>query len=75
MAGTQQREKPAGTWRTLLGGYDSLTLDPSPRLRRVREEMSRPPEEAMQSAWKMVGRALLEAMRTISPKSGAGRSS
>lgn len=66
MAGTQQKEKSAGAWQTLLDGYDSLTLDPSPALRRVREEMSRPPEEAIQSAWKEVGSALLEAMRAVS---------
>lgn len=49
----------------LLEGFDSLTLDPSPRLRRVREEMSRTPEAGIESAWKAVGEAMTEAMRSI----------
>ena len=49
----------------LLEGFDSLTLDPSPRLRRVREEMSRPPEAAIENAWKSVGEAMTEAIRSI----------
>ena len=75
MTGTRQTERPASPLRTLLDGYGSLTLDPSPKLRQVREEMSRPPEEAIKSAWISVGRALLEAMRLIFSKPGAGRSS
>jgi hypothetical protein len=28
-------------WRALLGGFASLTLDPSPRLRKLRREAER----------------------------------
>jgi hypothetical protein len=62
-----RKDRPASeAYRALLDGYRSLSLDPSPRLRQIREDMSRPPEEAIESAWKVVGRALLKAMRTFS---------
>lgn len=66
MAGMRQTETPPEAWRTLLAGYRSLTLDPSPSLRRTRLEMSRPAEEAMRSAWRSVGRAVLETVRAVS---------
>lgn len=73
MAGTQEKEKAAGIWRSLLEGYDSLTLDPSPSLRRTREALSRTPESGMESAWKTVGRALVQAMRSVSSTFGPRR--
>jgi hypothetical protein len=72
MTGTHQKERPSPL-ATLADGYRSLTLDPSPRLRQIREQMSRPPEEAIENAWKMVGRALLKAMRMIVVTPGNSR--
>lgn len=72
MTRTHQKETPS-LLATLADGYRSLTLDPSPRLRQIREQMSRPPEEAIADAWKMVGRALRNAMRTVGVMRGNDR--
>jgi hypothetical protein len=64
MAGTHEKPTPDHL-TTLLEGYRSLTLDPSPRLRQIREGMSRPPEAAIENAWQMVGKAILRAMRSV----------
>jgi hypothetical protein len=72
MTGTHQKETPSPL-ATLADGYRSLTLDPSPRLRLIREQMSRSPEEAIENAWTMVGRALLKAMRMIAVKTSSDR--
>lgn len=66
MATTRSRKKIYRRRSRLMSGYDSLTLDPSPRLRNLREETFRPSEAAMENAWKGVGSALLSAMRTAS---------
>jgi hypothetical protein len=51
--------------RSILSqGYDSLTLDPSPRLRRTRRELFPPSETALASAWKSVASAMTEAVET-----------
>jgi hypothetical protein len=49
----------------LMSGFDSLTLDPSPRLRRVRNEMSRPRDAAIADVWKSVARAMGEDMSSV----------
>lgn len=49
----------------LMNGFDSLTLDPSPRLSHAREEMSRPREAAIAEVWKSVGKALGEAILSV----------
>lgn len=64
MALPDMRKTPRRPSR-LLEGFDSLTLDPSPRLRRLRMEMSRPPEAGLESAWKTVGEAMAEAVRSL----------
>lgn len=63
-----EQESPLAT---LLDGYNSLRLDPSARLRLIRQEMSRPPEEAIEGAWRIVGRAFLKAMRMSVQSLGA----
>jgi hypothetical protein len=57
----------------LVTGFDSLTLDPSPRLRRARDELARSSEAGIAEVWKSVGRALAEAMTSVSRTLGAGR--
>jgi hypothetical protein len=49
-----------------MKGFDYLTLDPSPRLRKIREEQrkrSADPTEVVRQAWLSVGAALAEAFR------------
>ncbi len=51
----------------LRKGFEYLTLDPSPRLRRLREEQRTRlsnPNEVVMRAWLRVGVALKEALRT-----------
>jgi hypothetical protein len=40
----------------LMAGFDSLTLDPSPRLRRVRQQMTRQNQATIGNAWKAQGK-------------------
>jgi hypothetical protein len=53
----------------LLGGFRSLTLDPSPQLRRSRESLAN--RRPMASAWTVVGKAMRQSTdavgRTIRP--------
>lgn len=71
MATTQDRPRPkkqqlAGN--RILGGFDYLTLDPSPRLRKMREEHEKrttDPATVIRDAWMQVGTAIAEAFRTI----------
>jgi hypothetical protein len=65
MATTQDREKVSRRRSRLTTGYDSLTLDPSPRLRRLRREVFPPSETGIENAWKSVGSAMSQAMRTV----------
>lgn len=60
------------TPRTTLGsrlnkGFDSLTLDPSPRLHQARLEMSRAHPLTMADVWTTVARALAEAVKVVAP--------
>jgi hypothetical protein len=66
MATTRSRKKIDKRRSRLMSGYDSLTLDPSPRLRHLWEEMFPPSETVLENAWKHVGSALLSAMKTTS---------
>lgn len=50
----------------LARGFDSLTLDPSPRLRKKREQVQR--SMTVQQAWKTVGSAIAEAIRLVIPR-------
>jgi hypothetical protein len=50
----------------LADGFDSLTLDPSPRLRRTRQQMARQSHSTMGNAWKNTGQALVAAMISVS---------
>jgi hypothetical protein len=70
MATTQRRqrpeERPAGGER-IAKGFDYLTLDPSPRLRKMRKDQARgmtDPAEVVRRAWQSVGTAIAEAIRT-----------
>jgi len=69
MATIQRRPDP-GTRarRRVTRGFDYLTLDPSPRLRRMREsqeERAKDPAEMIREAWSSVGAAIREASRII----------
>jgi hypothetical protein len=51
-----------------MKGFDYLTLDPSPRLRKMREEQAKrttDPTEVVRQAWLSVGAAIAESFRTI----------
>lgn len=61
MATTTRTPKPSRQ-PDLLTGFDSLTLDPSPRLRRKRRELSRQNQATFQDAWITVGEVLYEVM-------------
>jgi hypothetical protein len=71
MATTQRRprqEKPPTAGQQIVKGFDYLTLDPSPRLRRMREELGKStpdPAEVVRKAWLTVGAAITEALRII----------
>jgi hypothetical protein len=59
-------EKPPSAEKRLLKGFDYLTLDPSPRLRKVRQEQRKrtaDPTEVIRQAWLNVGAAITEAFR------------
>jgi hypothetical protein len=58
--------KPASAAQRAMRGFDYLTLDPSPRLRKLREEQSKrtaDPTEVVRQAWLSVGAAIAEAFR------------
>ncbi len=54
------QETPA---ERLTRGFSYLTLDPSARLRRLRENQAT--EDTLAQAWIMVGNAIREAIRII----------
>jgi hypothetical protein len=63
------KTRPQGAMRrkpNLTAGFDSLTLDPSPRLRRTRERVARESQATIGSAWKYTGQALAAAMISVS---------
>jgi hypothetical protein len=56
-------------------GFDYLTLDPSPRLRKFREEQeakSANPAQLLKEAWESVGAALHEAIRMTRERINSG---
>ena len=69
MATTQRRprrEKLPTPGQRLAKGFGYLTLDPSPRLRRMREEQEKntqDPAEVVRQAWLSVGAAIREALQ------------
>jgi hypothetical protein len=77
MATIQQRsrpEKPATPRRQIVKGFSYLTLDPAPRLRRMREEqqkMTMEPTEVVRRAWESVGAAITEALRVTSTRANS----
>jgi hypothetical protein len=68
-------ERTSRLWSRLTAGYDTLTLDPSPTLRQMQQELSQPSERIIQSAWTSVGSALVGAMKTAAQALRAGQSS
>lgn len=56
------RTRAVSRWPDLLTGFDSLTLDPSPRLRRARQNLTGQHQDPVAAAWRDVGRALADAM-------------
>jgi hypothetical protein len=75
MATTQSRthpKNPPDTRQRVTKGFSYLTLDPSPRLRKLREglEKSTPdPAEVVRQAWLRVGAAIREAMQIVGASS------
>lgn len=47
----------------LAKGFDSLTLDPSPRLRRARQTAAK--HNPMAQAWIIVGRAMFKSVKSV----------
>jgi hypothetical protein len=69
MATTQHQRKPEAEKRESLvraldKGFDSLTLDPSPHLRQVRRSLAARNSTTFEQAWRDVGRAIADAMRS-----------
>ncbi len=55
----------------MMRGFDYLTLDPSPRLRRMRVEQQRSandPTQVIREAWLSVGAAIRQALQLTSGK-------
>jgi hypothetical protein len=51
-----------------MRGFDYLTLDPSPRLRKLREDQekrAKDPAQVIREAWSSVGIAIREALQVI----------
>jgi hypothetical protein len=74
MATTQRqlnpKSKPTVEGR-MTKGFDYLTLDPSPRLRKMREaqeKAARDPAEVIREAWLTVGTAIREALQVARSK-------
>lgn len=55
----------------LSTGFDMLTLDPSPHLRATRQELSQ--REPMAEAWRVIAKAMVTAMKSISRDLGTSR--
>jgi hypothetical protein len=77
MTTTQRRPAPemkptAG--KRITRGFDYLTLDPSPRLRRMRVEQQRAakdPAQVIREAWLSVGAAIRQALQLTIGKSNS----
>jgi hypothetical protein len=55
-----------------MKGFDYLTLDPSPRLRKMREaqqKAAKDPAQVIREAWLSVGAAIRGALQATLPKS------
>jgi hypothetical protein len=55
-----------------MKGFDYLTLDPSPRLRKMREDhqkTAKDPAQVLREAWLSVGAAIREALQATRPRS------
>jgi hypothetical protein len=58
-------EKQAGVLGPLGKGFDYLTLDPSPRLRKLRDQqLSTDPVAMIRQAWVTVRNAMATALQT-----------
>jgi hypothetical protein len=60
------RKKLPPPHRRTMEGFKYLTLDPSPRLRKMRETQQKTtsdPTEVVRRAWQSVGAAITEAVR------------
>jgi len=59
-----------------MKGFDYLTLDPSPRLRKMRNEQQQrvaDPAQILRQAWLSVGAAMTEALRITREKLSPSR--
>ena len=72
MATETKTPKAARRKSRLVTGFDSLTLDPSPRLKRVREEMTQEEPASLEEAWRSVARAFVTAISDIGHTIKAG---
>jgi hypothetical protein len=66
MATTQRptrSPKPPTPADRLMKGFDSLTLDPSPRLRTARKQLLQ--HDPLREAWTVVRRSIAEAVRAV----------
>jgi hypothetical protein len=69
MGTTQHQRRPEklpAAGERILKGFSYLTLDPSPRLRKLREEQENrktDPTEVVRQAWQKVGAAIADAFR------------
>lgn len=64
-SGPSPQTKPAASKR-LTRGFDYVTLDPSPRLRKMREKQekaAKDPTEVIRAAWMCVGAAIRDALQ------------
>jgi hypothetical protein len=76
---TTTRRRPVPEMKSTAGGrimrgFDYLTLDPSPRLRRMRVEQQRTakdPIQVIREAWLSVGAAIRQALQVTSGKSNS----
>ena len=63
-AETTAQAPPTPTVFELLDrGFDSLTLNPAPRLRATRQRLEN--QDPIREAWKDVGRAMTDAIRSV----------
>lgn len=65
MATTERHQKTSGRRPDVSAGFDKLTLNPAPRLRRVRHQVSRPSQARVEEAWRSVGKALADAVISV----------
>lgn len=62
----QRPQKPPAAGERITKGFVYLTLDPSPRLRKMRDEQEQKmsdPAEVVRQAWQRVGEAMTTALR------------